>query len=80
MAAIITEGSSSKSVSGRPVKISYIMWYSFSSKLDVNITALTSVATRVLERLIKAKDLLRKWNCVSLHLKERNTQKINRSC
>ena len=51
--------SSSQSVSGRPVKEElYIIWHSFSKKqkqdlkLNINITAVTSEATRVLKRLV----------------------------
>jgi hypothetical protein len=48
--------------------------------LDINITAVTSEATVISERLMKTKDLLGKGNYISLHIRERDMQKKDSSC
>ena len=76
--------SSTRSVSDRSVEKSYIVWYTFSTKiehkLDINITPVTRKATGILERLMNTilkggKNLLRNGNYVYIHVGERNARK-----
>ena len=77
--------SSSQSVSGREIVYNLAQFFKKQKeeqKLNTNITAVTSEATRVSRRLVsrllylkKVKNLLIKENYASLHLRERKVRK-----